>query len=261
MSKLDDILTDLAIEGDRLERLVAPLTPEEWGTPTPAPGWNIAAQVAHLAWTDEVGLAAATDKAAWDAQVLAAMENPDDFVDQQALEGASMAPDRLLTRWQESRRALAAALRAVPQGTKLPWFGPPMAPTSMATARFMETWAHAQDVREALGVEPEPSDEIRHVAHLGVRTRDFAFANHRLPAPKEEFRVELVAPSGALWAWGPETATQRVQGPAYDFCQLVTQRIHRQDTALSATGADAQRWLEIAQCFAGPPGGGREPRG
>ena len=64
----------------------------------------------------------------------------------------------------------------------------------MATARFMETWAHALDVADALGVEPEPTDRIRHVAHLGVRTRDFAFCVHGLEPPAEEFRVELRRP-------------------------------------------------------------------
>lgn len=261
MSTLDDVLADLATEGDRLEQLLAPLSVDQWRRPTPAAGWNVAAQVAHLAWTDEVALAAATDKRVWDAHVLAALENPEGFVDQQALAGADVPPAQLLARWQESRRALTAALRAVPEGTKLSWFGPPMAPSSMATARFMETWAHALDVREALGVAPDPTDEIRHVAHLGVRTRNFAFANNDLTAPDDEFRVELTAPSGQAWTWGPESATQRVEGPAYDFCALVTQRVHRRDTALTAVGAEAERWLEIAQCFAGPAGGGREPRG
>ena len=54
---------------------------------------------------------------------------------------------------------------------------------------------------------------------------------------------------------------QTVTGPAYDFCLLVTQRIHRADTALVAVGQDADRWLDIAQCFAGPSGEGRPPRG
>jgi uncharacterized protein (TIGR03084 family) len=131
----------------------------------------------------------------------------------------------------------------------------------MATARFMETWAHSLDVHDALGATPEPTDRIRHVAHLGVRTRDFAFLSRGLDAPGEEFRVELTAPSGDLWAWGPVDAPQGVQGPALDFCRLVTQRIHRDDTALVAKGGDANTWLGIAQCFAGPPGEGRTRHG
>src|SRR3546814_304821 len=118
----------------------------------------------------------------------------------------------------------------------MPWFGPPMSPTSMATARFMETWAHALDVYDALGIEPEVTDRIRHVAHLGVRTRGYSFVNNGLEAPAEEVRVELTAPSGEQWTWGPEDAPQRVSGSAYDFCKLVTQRVHRADTDLVATG-------------------------
>jgi len=142
----------------------------------------------------------------------------------------------------------------------MPWFGPPMSPTSMGTARFMETWAHSLDVAEALGVQPEPTDRIRHVTHLGVRTRNYSFGVHGLEAPAEEFRIELRSPSGELWTWGPLEAAQSVRGSAYDFCLRVTQRRHRDDLDLVAVGLDADRWLDIAQAFAGPPGDGREPR-
>ena len=134
----------------------------------------------------------------------------------------------------------------------MPWFGPPMSPASMATARFMETWAHALDVYDALGIEPEPTDRIRHVAHLGVRTRDFAFSVHELPPPAEEFRSSWSRRPASSGRWGPEDAAQTVTGSAYDFCLLVTQRVHRDDTDLVAAGADAEQWLTIAQAFAGP---------
>jgi uncharacterized protein (TIGR03084 family) len=260
---LSTVLADLAAEGDRLEGVVVGLDAAGWNTPTPAAGWDVATQVGHLAWTDEVAtLAARADtpegKAAWDEVVLAAIADPTGFVDASAL-AAGRDPD-LLDRWRAARRELAAALGDVPYGHKLPWFGPPMSPTSMATARFMETWAHSLDVHEALGIEPEESRRIRHVAHLGVRTRDFAFASHGLPAPAEEFRIDLVAPDGDVWSWGPDDAAQTVTGSAGDFCRLVTQRTHRADTDLVASGADAERWLDIAQAFAGPPGEGRGPR-
>jgi len=129
----------------------------------------------------------------------------------------------------------------------------------------METWAHALDVYEALGLDADAIrdqqvDRIRHIAHLGVRTRNFAFSVHELEPPAEAFRIELKSPSGDLWTWGPEDAAQSVRGSAYDFCLLVTQRVHRDDTDLVAVGGDAERWLGIAQAFAGPPGEGRSPR-
>lgn len=255
---LSQVLADLQAEGDRLEALIAPLDETGWLTPTPATGWDVATQVAHLAWTDEVALKAATDKDAWDEVVLAAINDPSGFVDDGA---AQVAGDGDLgSRWRTARRSLAAALAAHPHGERMPWFGPPMSAASMATARLMETWAHSLDVHEALGAVVEDTDRIRHIAHLGIRTRDFAHRLHGLDAPAEEFRIDLVAPSEEVWTWGPEDAAQTLTGSAGDFCRLVTQRVHRADTDLVASGADADHWLDIAQAFAGPPGEGRTPR-
>lgn len=267
---LEPLLLDLSAVGDRLRARVADLDEAGWRTPTPAAGWDVATQVAHLLWTDEVAaLAARADtpegKAAWDEVVLAAFADPDGFVDAAALEIGRLEPAALLARWDAARTSLGEALRAVPEGVRLPWFGPPMSPVSMGTARLMETWAHGLDVAEALGVSAEQSraeadDRIRHVAHIAVRTRDFAFTVQQLTPPAEPFRVELVAPSGETWAYGPEDAAQRVTGSAWDLCLLATQRVHRDDTDLVAVGADADRWLDIAQCFAGPAGEGRSAR-
>lgn len=265
---LTSLLDDLAAEGDQLRDTVDRLGEAGWHAATPAEGWDVATSVAHLLWTDEVAVLAAhslrgeEDKAAWDEVVLAAIADPFGFVDAGAVELAALPRDEVLSRWAAGRVALRQALLEVPNGSKLPWFGPPMSPPSMATARFMETWAHALDVYDAAAQEigqtrPEPTDRIRHVAHLGVRTRNFAFAQHELEPPAEEFRVELTAPSGEVWAWGPDDATQRVTGSAYDFCLLVTQRVHRDVTDLVAVGEDAEHWLTIAQAFAGPPGDGR----
>ncbi len=260
MSLLETVLTHLAVESERLDALVADLPEEGWRTPTPAQGWDVATQIAHLAWTDEAALAAATDKEAWDTLVLGALADPEGYVDKSALTGGAVSPVELLARWRSGRAALATTLLELPEGTKLPWYGPPMSPTSMATARFMETWAHSLDVHAALGAEPAVTDRIRHVAHLGVRTYRYSFAARGLDAPTSEVRIELTAPSGDLWSWGREDADQSVRGSAYDFCLLVTQRIHRDDTDLVAQGRDANAWLTVAQAFAGPPGAGRVSR-
>lgn len=257
--RLDDVLADLRIEGDELDGLVAGLHDADWARPTPAPGWTIAHQIAHLAWTDGLTLLAATDPDGFAGTVRQAAGNPAGYVDAGAAEGAAEPPPRLLARWRRGRSALLDALAAVPPGTRLPWFVAPMSPTSMATARLMETWAHGLDCADCLGVRRPPTGRLRHVAHIGVRARDFAFhVNGRQP-PGEPFRVELTGPAGELWTWGPEDASQRVIGPALDFCLLATQRRHRRDLAVTAVGDDADAWLDIAQAFAGLPGAGREP--
>ena len=136
-----------------------------------------------------------------------------------------------------------------------------MGAPAMATARIMEMWAHGTDVADALGVRREPTARLRHVVRIGVRARDHAYSVHGLTPPAEPFRVELDAPGGEVWTHGPQDAAQRVTGDALDFCLLVTQRLHRGDARLHARGSEAERWLGIAQAFAGPPGQGRSPLG
>ena len=249
------LLEDLAAEGAALDEVLGALPPADWTLPTPAVGWTIAHQVAHLAWTDELSLLAITDPAPVAARVAG---DPADAVDRGAADGAAASPAALLARWRTGRDQLADALAAVPDGARLPWIGPPMSAASMATARLMETWAHGVDVGDALGRPPSSSRRLDHVAHLGVRTRAFAFAAHRLPAPSAPVRVELTRGDGTRWVDGPEDAAQRVTGPLLDFCLRVVQRRPRAALALVAVGPDADRWLDVAQAFAGEPGQGSE---
>ncbi|MFJ9766610.1 TIGR03084 family metal-binding protein [Streptomyces erythrochromogenes] len=254
------VFTDLRDEGRELDSLVAGLPAADWARPTPAPGWTVAHQIAHLHWTDRASLLSLTDATGFGVMVEEALKAPDSFVDDGAREGAGLPPAELLVRWRGTRDTLAQALATASPDTRFPWYGPPMKAASMASARLMETWAHGQDVADALGVRRTPTARLRHVARIGVRARDYAYAVRGLPAPEGEFRVALTAPDGAqVWAYGPPQAPQRITGPALDFCLLVTQRAHRADLDLTATGPDADRWLDIAQAFAGPAGAGRAP--
>jgi uncharacterized protein (TIGR03084 family) len=257
VADLDAVLSELRAEGDDLDGLIADLPAARWRLPTPALGWTVAHQIAHLAWTDSAALLSATDPPGFIALANKATAG---LVDEAAAEGAQAPPPVLLDRWRTGRTGLEEALRSTTAGCTLDWFGPPMSVMSMATARLMETWAHGQDVADALGVSRTPTTRLRNIAHLGVRTRDFAYALHGQVPPAAEFRIELRGPDNKPWTWGPDDAAQRVTGPALDFCLLVTQRRHRDDLAIETTGDDAAHWLTIAQAFAGPPGPGRTTR-
>jgi uncharacterized protein (TIGR03084 family) len=261
VSDPSSVIDDLCRESEQLDALVRELAEECWALATPAPRWTVAHQIAHLAWTDRSALLAVTDAAAFALEVEKALASPQGFVDEGAEERATLPPAQLLAEWRAGRESLQKALRAAPTGTRFPWYGPPMSVASIATGRLMETWAHGQDIADTLHVTRPPTDRLRHVVRIGVRARDFAFGVRGLTPPEEEFRVEVTAPSGAVWTYGPEDAAQRVTGPALDFCLLVTQRAHRADLAVRAEGSDADRWLDIAQAFAGPPGTGRAPKG
>jgi uncharacterized protein (TIGR03084 family) len=168
-------------------------------------------------------------------------------------------PAVLLARWRAERAVAAEALAAVPPGRAVPWLVRPLPAPVLAAAGMMEQFGHGQDVADALGVGLERTDRIRHVVGFSVRTWDFGYLARGLTPPDEPFHFALTAPSGELWEYGPADAAQRVSGPAVDFCLLTTRRRHRADLALTAEGAEADRWLDIAQAYRGPAGPGRSP--
>jgi uncharacterized protein (TIGR03084 family) len=249
------LAADLAAESAVTRALVAGLDEAGWHTPTPAAGWDIADQISHLAYFDEVTVRSALHPAEFEAELAAAPED----VDPDAI--AARLRDRTgaqLLAWFDTARAdLLNTFRNLDPRARLPWFGPPMSAASSLTARIMETWAHTQDIADALGVTREPTSRLRHVAHIGVGARAFSYAVHDRPLPQAQVRVELTGPDGDLWTWGPAEAENRVTGPALDFCLLVTQRRHRDDLALVIEGPAAAEWMSIAQAFAGAAGTGR----
>jgi len=254
-----ELAGDLAAETAALRPLVAGLDEAGWHQPTPAPGWSVGDQVSHLAFFDDAAIQSATDPEGFAAETESAVTAGELTPDAIAERYRSLTGSELLTWFDASRRRLIKVFAELDPALRLPWFGPPMSAASSLTARIMETWAHGQDVADALAQVREPTSRLRHIAHIGVRALPYGFAVNGLEVPAEPVRVELTAPDGQVWTWGPGHAANRVTGPALDFCLLVTQRRHRADTAIRAEGQVAAQWLTIAQAFAGPPGAGRRP--
>ena len=256
---MNELADDVAAETAVLRELVAGLDEAGWRQPTPAPGWSIADQVSHLAHFDEAAVQSAAAPREFDAEL--ARAQAEGGVDPDAIVGRyrAMPPADLLRWFDEARAELLAAFRGLHPSVRVPWFGMHMSAASSLTARLMETWAHGQDVADALGVRREPTARLRHVAHLGVAARPFSFAARGRPLPDQPVRVELLSPGRDMWLWGPPEAADRVTGSALDFCLVVTQRRHLDDTSLQVSGPVAAEWMSIAQAFAGPPGAGREP--
>lgn len=261
MPSMAEICADLGAEHEALDALVAPLDAADWDVPTPAEGWTIRDQISHLAYFDERALLAATDPdafRAWRDASLAADLMPTDRDSADIALGRAMYPTELLQLWRDGRAQLVVALEVLDPKQRVPWFGPDMSVLSKATARLMETWAHGQDVADAIGVQREPTDRLKHIVHIGVRALPYAYSVRKMDVPSEPIRVEVQSPSGELWTWGPEDAANVVRGSALDLALVVIQRRHRDDTSLEATGPVADEWLSIAQAFAGPAGPGRK---
>lgn len=255
---LTALLADLAAETAALREIVDPLSDSEWQLATPAPGWSVGDQVAHLAFFDDAAVTAATRPGEFEA-LLASFADGGEDADTIAARYRHLSPAELRDWFGRARGGLLAAFADLEPSARVPWFGPPMSVASSVTARLMETWAHGQDIADAIGTAREPTARLRHVAHIGVAALPYSYAARGLPPPDAPVRVELTAPSGEVWTWGPDGVRDRITGPALDFCFLVTQRRHRADTAVVAAGPVADQWLSIAQSFAGPPGAGRLP--
>lgn len=254
---LADMATDLAAETEDLSELLLGLSASEWELPTPAVGWAVRDQVSHLAFFDEAAVLAITEPDRFRRDAESLLNLGPEFPDRVA-ERFRASPVADLSEWfRESRDALLTVLGESEGRTRVPWYGPDMSVMSSATARLMETWAHGRDIADTFGVEREPTVRLKHVAHLGVRTRGFSFALRGRPVPTAEVHVDLSAPDGGRWTWGEPSDVECVTGSALDFCLVVTQRRHLADTDLSVCGPVATEWLSIAQAFAGAPGPGR----
>jgi uncharacterized protein (TIGR03084 family) len=268
MTTLPELLADLEDEFADLRQLVAPLRADapEWDRATPAEGWSVRDQISHLAFFDDAGRTAMVEPEVFAKAAELAMAQTGDPMQEHLGKGRAMDGHQLLAWWDQAHRGMVEAFAGADPAARVPWYGPPMGVLSFISARLMETWAHGQDVADALGRSRQPSTRLRHVAHLGVRARPFSYLVRGREAPPGRIDVLLVAPAGEPWQWqiGPsedDEPASVVRGPALDFCLVVTQRRNLADTALEVEGDSAREWMSVAQAFAGPPGPGRPPMG
>ncbi len=257
MVDLQALCRDLRAEQDALDDIVVKLGDEQWDAVTPAPGWSVRDQLSHLAFFDEQAHLAATQPDEF-LESLGRITSLESYVDGPLEHGRAIPVRDVLEWWRTARSDLLDAFAGIDGSTRVPWYGPPMSPASFISARLMETWAHGQDIVDTFGIERVPTERLKHVAHLGVRARRNSYAATEREMPAEEVRVELTGPAGDVWTWN-ESSTNSVTGAAVDFCLVVTQRRHLDDTDLVVDGDLAREWMSIAQAFAGPPGEGRKP--
>lgn len=259
MGQLQDVVASLTAEGEELDQLLAGLDDAQWALPTPSPGWTITHQVAHLAATFRLAGAAAADPAVFGQIASRLGPDFDENVRVAMAPYLQLPPAALRSAVHRDLTDATRALAVVPADQVVPWLVNPLPPAVLGCAGLMELFGHGQDIRDALVVTRELTDRIGHLVGFAVRTKDFGYLARGLTPPVEEFRFELTSPSGLLWTFGPQDAGQRVTGDAGDFCLLVTRRRHPADLAVSATGAVARHWLNIAQAYRGPAGNGRTP--
>ena len=253
-------LIDFKDESEVLYQLLAPLEDADFERKTQFKGWTIHDVIAHLHlfnWAAEESIRDGDSFTRFYQGFgeqrragMTMMEATDRWLDDNAGGARNRA---LLEVWRELYLGMAERLADVDPKMRVKWAGPDMSVRSSLTARLMETWAHGQEVFDLLGEERIEHDRIKNIAVLGMNTFGWTFKNRGLDVPEDVPYVRLVAPSGEIWEWKGPSESNRIDGSAVEFCQVVAQTRNIADTELAVTGETATRWMSFAQCFAGPP--------
>jgi uncharacterized protein (TIGR03084 family) len=244
------LLEALEHEQTSLQAELSDLNADDWFRPTPAKGWDVRDTIAHLADTDEIAIDTCTGGPRPLNDFAARFASAEDTTLWGVLRGRRRSGRDVLTWWKETSARERDVLAGLDLSTRVPW-GIGMRPPSLVTARLMETWAHGLDVRAALGLPVVDTDTLRHVAWLSHRALPYAFSFAGREPPPGDIRVELTSPSGdETWEYGPEGSSDRITGPAGEFCRLFVQRMSREEArGVVAEGDGALAALEVARSF------------
>jgi uncharacterized protein (TIGR03084 family) len=245
---------DLRAEADELHAFLQTLAPEAWERPTAFKQWTPWDVVAHLHYFDQASLKALSggpEFGVMQRELIDAMVSGRSLSELARVAYAGVGPAELTERWIATCTDMATQLGESEPKRRLPWFGPDMGVRMFTTARLMETWAHGQEIYDLVGATRTPTDRLRNIATLGVKTFGWTFVNRKLEIPGAPPYVRLVSPSGEIWEWNEPNERECVRGDALDFCHVVTQGRNLADTGLEVVGEVATAWMAIAQCFAG----------
>ncbi len=249
---LQAVVSDLLDEGDELYSLLRDIDTSIWTQHTTFKNWSVWDVVAHLHLSDHMALSSISSAEKFH-RLLAQLRAGNFTAQWLSTNGHSLTGPQLLERWHETFIELCAALNKADPAQRFVWVGPGMKARMLATARQMETWAHGWEVYDLIGKQRIHSARLKNIATIGVKTFGWTFSNRKLPVPDIVPYVSLTAPGGEQWQWNDANSAHRIEGDAVAFCQVVTQVRNIADTSLRVEGDNATAWMQIAQCFAGPP--------
>jgi uncharacterized protein (TIGR03084 family) len=240
-----EVFEDLEAELDRLEVILGELDGAAWAAPSGAAGWTVADVVLHLAQTEEAVVATVAGAGALLARDAGTVEE----MMGRWVRDEHAAPEVAFQRWRAARRLALDALREADPARPLIWAEAPLRPTTLATTRLAEHWAHGLDITVPMAIPFPDTARLRHIAWLAHRCLPYAFS--LVGEKPHEVFCELTAPDGSTtWRYGPPDAESAITGPAGAFCRVGAQRLKPDKSGLAARGPYASLALRVLRNYA-----------
>jgi len=230
------------------------LKEQDYEMPTQFKGWTFNNVIGHLhVWNyaADISLKDGDEWKNFANSALQALGNGSSMNEfEQTITKGIQGPE-LLSMWKEYYTDMTERFAVADPKKRVKWMGPDMSARSSISARHMETWAHAQELYDSLGLDRINEDRIKNIVVIGNNTFKWCFTVHKKTLPTIRPYLKLISPSGEIWEYNEFSEDHKIEGLAEEFCQVVTQVRNIQDVDLKLTGSIAEEWMSVAQCFAG----------
>ena len=245
---------DFRDECNAVYSILENLKKQDYEMPTQFKGWTFNNVIGHLHVWNYAADISLKDGDEWKnfansaMQALGSGSSMNEF--EQTITKGIKGPE-LLSMWKEYYTDMTERFAVADPKKRVKWMGPDMSVRSSISARHMETWAHAQELYDSLGLDRINEDRIKNIVIIGNNTFKWCFTVHKKTLPSTMPYLKLISPSGAIWEYNEPSEEHKIEGLAEEFCQVVTQVRNIKDVNLKLTGSIADEWMSIAQCFVG----------
>ena len=245
---------DFRDECNAVYSILENLKEQDYEMPTQFKGWTFNNVIGHLhVWNyaADISLKDGDEWKNFANSALQALGNGSSMNEfEQTITKGIQGPE-LLSMWKEYYTDMTERFAVADPKKRVKWMGPDMSVRSSISARHMETWAHAQELYDSLGLDRTNEDRIKNIVIIGNNTFKWCFTVHKKSLPSIKPYLKLISPSGEIWEYNEFSEEHKIEGLAEEFCQVVTQVRNIQDVNLKLTGSIAEEWMSVAQCFAG----------
>ena len=245
---------DFRDECNAVYSILENLKEQDYEMPTQFKGWTFNNVIGHLHVWNYAADISLKDGDEWKnfansaMQALGSGSSMNEF--EQTITKGIKGPE-LLSMWKEYYNDMTERFAVADPKKRVKWMGPDMSVRSSISARHMETWAHAQELYDSLGLDRINEDRIKNIVIIGNNTFKWCFTVHKKTLPSIRPYLKLTSPSGEIWEYNEISEEHKIEGLAEEFCQVVTQVRNIKDVNLKLTGDIAKEWMSVAQCFAG----------